>query len=251
MAASVASADAVSDDGRAGVVAQGRVVTPSGAPLPGASVLVGARGTLTDVDGRFILLLPEEQLVAGGYVPLTVSSLGYASRTLSVADTGDDTITAHIELAPAILALEGLVVAGYGENRAAGAVSAQPLNASVASPVMEASEAARAPMAVSGVSVTMSEAQRQLGSPLVSVPGLEILSVELVGSAEAPIVQLRQRLPEGGTLLLIQRVEPSLATILEDASGVSTAQVRRGSLYVTGVAPISPEALQRLLDAAR
>jgi hypothetical protein len=180
-----------------------------------------------------------------------VSSLGYASRTLSVADTGDDTITAHIELAPAILALEGLVVAGYGENRAAGAVSAQPLNASVASPVMEASEAARAPMAVSGVSVTMSEAQRQLGSPLVSVPGLEILSVELVGSAEAPIVQLRQRLPEGGTLLLIQRVEPSLATILEDASGVSTAQVRRGSLYVTGVAPISPEALQSLLDAAQ
>jgi hypothetical protein len=105
-------------------------------------------------------------------------------------------------------------------------------------------------MAVSGVSVTMSEAHRQLGSPLVSVPGLEILSVEVVGNADAPIVQLRQRLPEGGTLLLIERVEPSLATILEGASGVSTAQVRRGALYVTGVAPIIPEALQRLLDAA-
>lgn len=264
--ASVAAADAGASaadagDGPAGVVAQGRVVTLSGAPLPGVSVYVDpGLGTLTDSDGRFSLLVPEGRLAAGAELPLTVSGLGYASQTLSVADTGRDTITAHIELAPALLALESVVAVGYGEGRTVAFPSTQPLNALVTSAGGGASEAADAarsapppalPPSASGVPLTMSEAARQLGSPLVSVPGLEILSVERVGDAGAPVMQLRQRLPEGGTLLLIERVEPSLATILEDAPGVSTAQVRRGSLYVTGVAPISSEALQRLLDAAR
>jgi hypothetical protein len=217
---------------------------------------------LTDADGRFSLLVPEEQLAAGASVPLTVTLLGYASQTLSLADTGSDTITAHIEMAQSVLALQEIVVSSYSESRAraTGAVSAVPFDTSVASSAVESLEAAGAlrtapPPAllgwVSGAAVTMSEASRRLGSPLISVPGLEILSVELVGNADAPIVELRQRLPEGGTLLLIQRVEPSLATILEDAAGVSTAQVRRGSLYVTGVAPISLDALRRLLDAAK
>lgn len=246
---------------RTGVVAQGQVVDPSGAPLSGATVSIGSDlRRLTDSEGRFSLPIPAEQLAEGEDVPLTVQLLGYSGRTLALADTGSDTITAQIELAPAMLALSEIVVVGYGESREPGSTASRsmiPVAAGPAAEVLEGAGAPRAPtppvllQSVSGASMTMNEASRRLGSPVVSIPGLEVLSVEMMGNAAAPTVQIRQRLPEGGTLLLLQSAEPLSDSISNAPTDNATSQVRRGSLYITGIAPISVEALQRLLDTAQ
>jgi TonB-linked SusC/RagA family outer membrane protein len=79
--------------------------SPGGGPLAGVSVqLKGtATGAVTDGQGRFSLLVP-----AGGVLVFT--SLGYEKRELA---PGGDTLL-HVALAPSTLALDQLVVVGYG-----------------------------------------------------------------------------------------------------------------------------------------
>lgn len=83
----------------------GTVKDGSGAPLPGVSVLVKGtnRGTVTDLDGKFSLSVPE-----GG--SLVFSFIGFASQTVAVQSQSE----IEVSMQEDSQALEEIVVIGYG-----------------------------------------------------------------------------------------------------------------------------------------
>ncbi len=81
--------------------------------LPGANVVVRGTttGAVTDIDGRYILVVP------AGQVTIEASFIGYNAeiRTLEVA--AGATVTANFQLAPDVAVLDEVVVVGYGVMR--------------------------------------------------------------------------------------------------------------------------------------
>jgi len=90
-------------------------------PLRGATVTVGARRTLTQADGRYVLTgVPE------GAGTIQVRMLGYAPVDQAVTVGGGQTIVLDIAMTAQAIGLSAVVVTGYGEQRAGditGAVS--------------------------------------------------------------------------------------------------------------------------------
>ena len=86
----------------------GTVTDDSGAPLPGASVVVKGTttGTQTDFDGNFTLSAPEDATLVFSYV-------GFATQEIAV--NGQSTI--DVTLAEDAAALDEVVVVGYGTQR--------------------------------------------------------------------------------------------------------------------------------------
>ncbi len=78
-------------------------------PLPGASVIVSGAtiGTVTDIEGRFKLSVPEE------YSKISVSYTGYVTQELSLDGQTDFTVV----LQPDVSQLQELVVMGYDTQR--------------------------------------------------------------------------------------------------------------------------------------
>ena len=98
-----------------GLLAQNRTVTgvvqdSNGAPLMGAGVVVQGttNGTVTNLDGTFSLSVPS------GSVVLEVSSLGYATETVTVP-SGQNRIV--VSLKDDALSLTETVVVGYGTQK--------------------------------------------------------------------------------------------------------------------------------------
>jgi iron complex outermembrane receptor protein len=87
---------------------RGRVSDESGAPIPYAHVMTAGRGTSCDASGRFFL-----RIGPGPHV-LTASAMGYASRSVDVAGSGDS-ILIDIKLAETPLTLQDAVVI-YGKR---------------------------------------------------------------------------------------------------------------------------------------
>ncbi|MCB0581276.1 MAG: TonB family protein [Phaeodactylibacter sp.] len=94
---------------------QGRRVTgivtgPDGAPLIGASVLLEgtARGTATDIDGRFVLQVPDSSSAN-----LVVNYTGYESQIVPVG--GEDSLAIALTEGEALL--DQVVVTGYATGR--------------------------------------------------------------------------------------------------------------------------------------
>ncbi|MCD7937757.1 MAG: TonB-dependent receptor [Tannerellaceae bacterium] len=88
----------------------GTVVDDFGEPVIGANIIVKGiqSGTVTDIDGRFVLDIP-----AGGDVILLVSYIGYIQREIKV---GSDNIL-HIVLNEDTQKLDEVVVVGYGTQK--------------------------------------------------------------------------------------------------------------------------------------
>ena len=89
----------------------GQVVDPSGASIPGATVrLKGTSiGTITDMDGNFILSIPD-----GHENPiLVISFVGYGTQEIPVNNQSTINVTLEEDLEQ----LEEVVVVGYGEKR--------------------------------------------------------------------------------------------------------------------------------------
>lgn len=87
---------------------KGTILSEDGNGLPGASVLETGttNGTISDVDGKFIISVAEG-------ASLTVSFLGY--ETMNVPINGRSIL--NIELQPLLSGLEEVVVVGYGTQR--------------------------------------------------------------------------------------------------------------------------------------
>lgn len=94
-------------------VIAGRVTDESGAPLPGASIIVKGtqNGTVTDVDGQFNLTVEDDNSA----VVISISSVGYATQELTISSQKFVEIT----LQPDNQSLEELVVVGYGAQKRA------------------------------------------------------------------------------------------------------------------------------------
>ncbi len=94
------------------ITIEGKVLDNNGDPLPGATVqLVGSdTGTITGKEGKFILKLNNE-----GPFSLTISSVGYQSRSLQLLADGK-TKPLVIVLQEATLELGEIVVTGESEK---------------------------------------------------------------------------------------------------------------------------------------
>jgi TonB-linked SusC/RagA family outer membrane protein len=153
----------------------GTVVDRTGEPVIGANIVekgAVANGTITDVDGRFSLSVPQG-------ATLVVSFIGYVTQEV----TADGRTDLRIVLGEDTQALEEVVVVGYGTQKKVtltGAVSAISNQDLVRAPVSNISKAivGRLP----GVRVTDrggdpgAEATvdiRGFGSPLILVDGIE------------------------------------------------------------------------------
>lgn len=89
-------------------VVTGTVIDETGAPLPGAAILVKGTtsGTITDLDGKFSIDVDANAI-------LVVSYLGYSPREVLV--NGQSTLT--IQLDPESSQLNEIVVVGYGTQK--------------------------------------------------------------------------------------------------------------------------------------
>ncbi|NIP79573.1 MAG: SusC/RagA family TonB-linked outer membrane protein, partial [Gemmatimonadetes bacterium] len=95
----------------------GQVTTAGGDPIAGATILVEGMnlGTLTNVDGRFMLVIPASR-VMGQQVDVTASQLGYKPVTETITLTGGSA-TLDFALADDPLRLEEIVVTGQGTQQ--------------------------------------------------------------------------------------------------------------------------------------
>jgi TonB-dependent starch-binding outer membrane protein SusC len=82
-------------------------------PLPGVTITVAQRSALTAADGRFILL----NMPAGTH-ELRLQMIGYREEVQSVSVQAAQTVNVAVGLTPEAIALEQLVVTGYGTRRA-------------------------------------------------------------------------------------------------------------------------------------
>ena len=93
---------------QAQISVKGTVVDESGAPLPGASVVLKntTEGTTTDFDGRFEIEAPSDGVLVFEY-------LGY----LSVEEAISGRTQIKVALLPDVSQLEEIVVVGYGTQK--------------------------------------------------------------------------------------------------------------------------------------
>lgn len=90
-------------------MAKGVVLDERNEALIGASVLIkgASQGTITDIDGNFSIE------VNGNNVVLVVSYIGYDSKEVSLGSQN----SVKIQLQPSALALEEVLVVGYGSQK--------------------------------------------------------------------------------------------------------------------------------------
>ena len=86
----------------------GVVVDEKDEPIIGANVTVKgtAKGTITDLDGKFVLSAPKSAKL------LEVSFIGYNTQTVTITDK-----TLQIKLSESAIALDEVVAIGYGSDR--------------------------------------------------------------------------------------------------------------------------------------
>ncbi len=94
-----------------GKVITGTVVAAEGEKLPGVNIIIKGTtiGTITDVDGNYSLVVPEEHLSG----ELQVSYIGYLTETYKIA--GQTAI--NVTMVPDLQQLEEIVVIGYGVQK--------------------------------------------------------------------------------------------------------------------------------------
>ncbi|MDE5975748.1 MAG: SusC/RagA family TonB-linked outer membrane protein, partial [Muribaculaceae bacterium] len=158
---------------------QGEVRDEAGEELIGATVKVDGTtlATATDVDGRFVLNVP-----AGSEIHLTVSYVGYSTRSIKVAP---DENNLNIKLEVSANEMEEMVVIGYGTAKKSSLTSSVE--------VLKASDLQKIPSLnidqslagqVSGLGVTMTSAdpstakesrisvRGNTGNPLLVIDGV-------------------------------------------------------------------------------
>lgn len=118
-------------------------------PLPGVDVVAGTKGAITDFDGNYEIIIPEN------ITSLTFSSLGYASQTININNRNKIDVVLQSQSE----ALDEVVIVGYGtvkKSDLTGSVATIDGDAFKELPVTSVDQAiqARAP----GVQVTQTSA---------------------------------------------------------------------------------------------
>ena len=152
----------------------GTIVDPSGMPVIGANVMVKGttNGTITDMDGKFSLEVPEGAM-------LQITYVGYANQEIKVGNQSSLSIIMKDDSE----ALDELVVVGYGVARkkdltgAVGAIKGDNLAARKTTQLSTALQGA-----VSGVTVT-----RDNNAPGATAGSIKVRGVTTIGDT-SPLV---------------------------------------------------------------
>lgn len=192
-------------------------VTSQGEPVIGAGVIIKGTttGSATGIDGTFTLNVPSDAI-------LTVSSIGYSDAEVAVNGRG----YIEIEIAPEALALDDVVVVGYGAQKkvnltaAVGTVSPQELAGKPVNNVVEALQGT-----IPGLTI------QQSSSAPNSRPDIKIRGYNTLNSNE-PLILI------DGVIGDIQNVNPSdieSISVLKDAAATAIYGSRgaNGVLLVT------------------
>jgi len=231
MSERTSSADA---DRAAGTVTlRGRVTNVQGQGISGATVTVRglAARTVTAADGSYTLSVP----ATSDTVQVVAAVIGSQRQARSLVARPGAPKTVDFALAPSAVALEGVIATGVG--RAARGRSAT-------------SAAIAAPPADAWRTVDRAEAERQLGRPLVTVPNLPLLEIELGEGEGRSAVRVTQRLPDGTVLSLLQwrgaGARAPRPCEAPDAGATCIAFTRSGVL-VEASAPVPADTLRAYL----
>ena len=192
-------------------------VTSQGEPVIGAGVIIKGTttGSATGIDGTFTLTAPSDAVLA-------VSCIGYVDTEVALNGRG----YVEIEIAPEALALDDVVVVGYGTQKKINLTGAV---ASVDTGVMEARPIANAVEALQG-----------------SVPGLVIQQgTSTPGSSPSMNIRGLNTLNNNDPLVIIDGIEGSIAnlnpsdidqiSVLKDASSTAIygSRASNGVILVT------------------
>lgn len=201
----------------------GTVVDPNGEAVIGANVLVKGttNGTITDMDGKFSLEVPEEAM-------LLVSYIGYGDYETKVGNQSNLSIT----LKEDSQALDELVVVGYGTMKkkdltgAVGAVKGESLAARKTTQLSNALQGA-----VAGVTVT-----RDNSAPGATAGSIKVRGVTTIGDT-SPLVII-DGIP--GSINDVNPNDVESMSVLKDAASASIY----GSRAAAGVILITTKRAQ-------
>ncbi|MBN2742541.1 MAG: carboxypeptidase-like regulatory domain-containing protein [Marinilabiliaceae bacterium] len=100
----------------------GQVFDEQGLPIPGVAVVIkgSSQGTITNMDGEFVLPPIDDKDSA----QVLLSFIGYETKEAVLTNQHDN----EVQLSPSLLALDEVVVAGYGSQRKKSLFSSQSLN---------------------------------------------------------------------------------------------------------------------------
>ncbi|MEX1256866.1 MAG: carboxypeptidase-like regulatory domain-containing protein [Gemmatimonadota bacterium] len=250
---------------------RGRVTNPDGEPLAAVQVYVPGTGTgaVTDSDGSFALDLPASLRDTAEPIRLTAQRLGYRVAQLDLA-AANDSVWADVELEPALLALQEIVATGLVDpvEGARSPISIAPvtretmpvavagnpvenLQGGIADVQINLNNGERIPVAVSSwIPADLDEAARTFGAPIVFVPDLPVVEVEIGRLDGARAVRVVQEHPYG-LLTLVQvraaeSTEPGSAAL---ATGTVTLIV--GEMRITGAGSLPADTVRALLEHIR
>ncbi|MDR2765669.1 MAG: TonB-dependent receptor plug domain-containing protein, partial [Tannerella sp.] len=188
----------------------GTVTDEKGEPIIGANIIekgVTGNGTVTDVDGKFSLTVPEN-------ATLQVSFIGYITQEISMLSSWGGAIT--VKLLEDLRTLDEVVVIGYGS------VKKSDLTGSVSSvssdKITQVNSVSNIAHALQG-QVAGVQANQRSGQPGESVM-IKIRGTNSIGASNAPLYVVDGMLLESLSAQLnpgdIQNIE-----ILKDASGTA------------------------------
>ena len=141
----------------------------SGEPLPGVNILVKGTtvGTVSDVDGRFSLVVSDDAQT------LVFSSVGYLSEEVGI---GTQTVF-DVSLSPDIQSLQELVVVGYGEQKkadvtgATATVTSEEFNTGVINNPLQAVQGK-----VAGLNISSTDSDPTGSRPIIRLRGIGSLT---------------------------------------------------------------------------
>ena len=198
----------------------GAVLDETGEPIPGVSVLlVGtSRGTVTDLDGRFEITVPDER------GSLQFSFIGFITQRIEIANQNEINITLNQDLS----SLEEVVVVGYGTQRKkdlTGAVASADIEAFRESPNVNIMQSLQG--SVPGVQIGQTNQAGQ--EPAIAIRGQTTIS-----GNTSPLIVLDGMIFRG-RLADINPGDIQSIDILKDASSMAIygAQAANGVILIT------------------
>jgi TonB-linked SusC/RagA family outer membrane protein len=202
------------------VTISGKVTDENGESLPGATVTVAGTttGTVTDLDGRYSLTVPENSV-------LVFSFIGYENQRISL----DNRSIIDVVMVPDMSSLEEVVVIGYGTAKKkdlTGAISRVNLEQQRLQPNLNVVQSMRGTIA--GVTVTDN------GRP-GSDASIVIRGRNSISASNDPLIVLDGVIYAGGRLSDINPGDIESIDILKDASSAAVY----GSLAANGVIEIT------------
>jgi len=224
---------------------QGRVLDEQGEGLIGAGVVIQGTttGTITDMDGNFVLSVPSGAV-------LEVSCIGYATQAVQAAQT------LTITLEPESRALDEAVVIAYGQQKKVtitGAVSAMGNDDIMKAPVANVANALQGNLP--GVSAVQPSGMPGADEPVIRIRGVGSLNsaepLVLVDGVERSFSQLDPN--EIESISVLKDASATAVFGVRGANGVILVTTKRGTTgkaSVTASANAAVQTISKFIDFA-